>query len=202
MDSSELQVDSRWTPENSVVIWLILWNPSGLHLESAKSTRTTWSMWSKVKYCLHALTVSSSLPSWILSYESLMRDMCRILQGRRIWLSWLQVSCQSRLGLYFFHRPSCSIYFYYHTYAIDMGLLFIHKYHCEMLVEIWISLQSFTSCQTIDNSKIYSLLIWNMYIKIEQESMHVLLLTPLSAPNGEEQLINKLFFLSARDWTI
>ena len=39
-----VQMDSRRTPENSVVIWLFLWNPGGVHLES------TWSMWSKVKY--------------------------------------------------------------------------------------------------------------------------------------------------------
>ena len=43
MESSELQVDSWWTPENSVVICLFLRNPGGLQMESTKSTRTTWS---------------------------------------------------------------------------------------------------------------------------------------------------------------
>ena len=28
-----LQVDSRWTPEDSVVIWLFLWNPGGLQMD-------------------------------------------------------------------------------------------------------------------------------------------------------------------------
>ena len=48
LDSSGLQVGSRWTAENLVAIWLFLWNPGGLQMES------TWSMWSKVKYCFYS----------------------------------------------------------------------------------------------------------------------------------------------------